>query len=706
MFAQTERPLQLTTPLGTDAIFVGGVRGREALSELFHYEIDAYWQGTGAFPFSQLMGQPVTLTMTNETWSDDGVVTTGVRNINGIVSSVAQLDFDEYLHLRIQVVPKLWTLTRNAQSRIFQQQTVPDILTTVLTGLTTEQQLTGTYKPREYCVQYRETDFAFATRLMEEEGIFYFFEHTSSDHTMVIGDSPQVHPDLDLQPSIRYEDAVGGTRDDMRIYGWSKVQDLRSGKYTNWDFHFQNPDSNYESSKTIQSSLQVGTVTHDLTVGPNSAWELYDYPGDYVLRYDGVSSSGGDQTSNLNDAFADATRTVAIRMKQETIGSVLIHGESNHQGLTPGYKFTLTNHFSDDGEFVLTSVEHEASQPLQVDRNTEPFTYQNRFTAIPVALPYVPVRTTPQPVVHGVQTAIVVGPPGDEIFPDKYGRVKVQFPWDRVGQDNASSSCWLRVATQWAGKQWGAIHIPRIGQEVIVDFLEGDPDHPIIIGSVYNNDQMPPYTLPDNKTQSGIKSRSSTGGAAANYNEFRFEDKMGSEEILLHAEKDLTTEVEQNETRTVGTGIGKPGGNRTTLIYTDETKTVHGKETITIDKDQSLEITQGNQTITLDQGNQTTELKLGNQSTTLDVGNQTTTLKVGNQSTTLNLGNQSTTASVGSISMTAMTSITLTVGGNSITIDQSGITISGIMVTISADAVLSASGDAMTQITGGIVMIN
>jgi type VI secretion system secreted protein VgrG len=677
MFAQTDRPLQLTTPLGKDAIFVSGVNGREALSELFHYELEAYWQGTGDFRFSQLLGKPVTLTMTT---------LGGSRLINGIVSGISQLEMistgvDQYLHLRIQVVPKLWTLTRNAQSRIFQQKTVPDILTTVLTGLTTQQQLTGTYKPREYCVQYRETDFAFASRLMEEEGIFYFFQHSSSDHTMVLGDSPQVHQNLDLQPSIRYEEVIGGTRDDLRIYGWRKAQNLRSGKYTNWDFHFQNPDSNYESSKTVQSSVQVGTVSHDLSAGPNAAWELYDYPGDYVLRFDGVSSGGGDQASNLQDAFDDATRTVAIRMKQEAVGSILIYGESNHEGLTPGYKFTLTNHFSDDGEYVLTGVEHEATQPLAPDRNTEPFSYQNRFTAIPVALPYTPQRTTPQPVVHGVQTAIVVGPPGDEIFPDKYGRVKVQFPWDRQGQDNANSSCWLRVATFWAGKQWGAIHIPRIGQEVIVDFLEGDPDHPIIVGSVYNNDQMPPYTLPDNKTQSGIKSRSSAGGGAANYNEFRFEDKMGSEEVLLHAEKDLTTEVEHDENRTVG-------NNRTTTIQVDETKTVHGKETITIDGNQSTEITQGNQTITLDQGNQTTELKMGNQSTTLD------------------MGNQSTNVQMGSISAQAMQSITLTVGGNSITINQTGITISGMMVTISADTILQASGDAMTQIQGGIVMIN
>ncbi|MGA2143901.1 MAG: type VI secretion system tip protein TssI/VgrG [Bryobacteraceae bacterium] len=654
MFAQTDRPLTIQTPLGKDAIFVSGVKGREAISELFHYELDAFWQGTGDFSFSGLLGQSVTLTMTT---------LGGARIVNGIVSAISQLEFDKYLHLRIQVVPKLWTLTRIAQSRIFQQKTVPDILNAVLAPLTTEMQLTGTYKPREYCVQYRETDFAFASRLMEEEGIFYFFQHSSSDHTMVVGDSPQVYQDLGLQPSIRYEEAMGGTRDDLRIYGWSKLQNLRSGKYTARDFHFETPDKNFESSKTIQPTVQVGTVAHQLSTGGASGWELYDYPGDYALRFDGVTSGGGDQTANLQDAFADADRTVAIRMKQETLPSILIQGESNHEGLTPGYKFTLTNHFSDNGEFVLTGVEHEATQPIEPDRNTEPFTYQNRFTAIPSALPFTPPRTTPQPVVHGVQTAIVVGPPGDEIFPDKYGRVKVQFPWDRQGQNNASSSCWLRVATSWAGKQWGAVHIPRIGQEVIVDFLEGDPDHPIIVGSVYNNDQMPPYTLPDNKTQSGIKSRSSQGGSASNYNEFRFEDKMGSEEILLHAEKDLTTEVEHDENRTVG-------NNRTTTIQVDETKTVHGKETITIDGNQSTEITQGNQSITLDMGNQSTNVQLG------------------------------------SISTQAMQSITLTVGGNSITIDQSGITISGMMITISADTMLQASGDAMTQIQGGVVMIN
>jgi type VI secretion system secreted protein VgrG len=679
MFAQTDRPLQIKTPLGDDAIFVSGVKGREALSELFHYELDAYYQGTGGFKFDKLLGQPVTLTMTTELWAD-GVVS--MRTVNGMVSGIAQLEFDKFLHLRIQVVPKLWTLTRTAQSRIFQQKSGPgdphggagaaDHPTAVDRHLQAARVLRAIPRDR---FRFRQPPDGRGRHFLFLPAFGRRPHHGARRQP---AGAPGPRPAA-LDPLRRGDRAARATT--CAFMAGARSQNLRSGKYTLRDSHFENPDSNYESSKTIQPNVQVGTVTHELSVGGNSAWELYDYPGDYALRFDGVSSGGGDQPSNLQDAFADADRTVAIRMKQEAVASILIQGESNHEGLTPGYKFQLTNHFSDNGEFVLTGVEHEATQPIEPDRNTEPFTYQNRFTAIPAALPYAPQRITPQPVFRCLQTAIVVGPPGDEIFPDKYGRVKVQFAWDRDGQNNASSSCWVQVATFWAGKQWGAIHIPRIGQEVIVDFLEGDPDHPIIVGSVYNNDQMPPYTLPDNKTQSGIKSRSSQGGAAANYNEFRFEDKMGSEEILLHAEKDLTTEVEHDENRTVG-------NNRTTTIQVDETKTVHGKETITIDGNQSTEITQGNQTITLDQGNQTTELKMGNQSTTLD------------------LGNQSTNVQLGSISMQAMQSITLTVGGNSITIDQSGITISGMMITISADTILQASGDAMTQIQGGIVMIN
>ncbi len=298
--------------------------------------------------------------------------------------------------------------------------------------------------------------------------------------------------------------------------------------------------------------------------------------------------------------------------------------------------------------------------------------YSNKFRAIPFSTPYRPPVTAGKAVVPGPQTAVVVGPAGEEIYTDKYGRVKVQFHWDRVGTKNENSSCWVRVSQNWAGKTWGGMHIPRIGQEVIVEFLEGDPDRPIITGRVYNADQTVPYSLPDNQTQSGLKSRSSKGGSGDNYNEIRIEDKKGSELILVHAEKDLTTEVEHDENRTVG-------HDRITSIKNNETKTV-------------------------EQGHETITIKQGNQSTTLEMGNQSTELKMGNQSTKVDLGQ---------ISTEAMQSIELKVGQSSIRIDQMGVTIKGMMIKIEGQIqvevkglMTQVNGDAMLKMQGGITMIN
>jgi type VI secretion system secreted protein VgrG len=487
---------------------------------------------------------------------------------------------------------------------------------------------------------------------MEEEGIFYFFQHTDSKNTLVLGDSPQVFQDITVAPQVIYDKFSGTGLVDDRVSDWEKVQDLRSGKSTLWDYEFEMPDKHCEATAQVQDTVQAGTITHKLQLAGNSGWELYDYPGGYTKRYDGIDKSGGDQSAELQNIFTDNQRTVKIRMGQETARGLTIHGRSLHPGFTAGYNFQLQSHFSDDGEFTLVAVEHDARQPLGDEVE---FHYSNTFRAIPVALPFLPARTTPEPFVHGPQTAVVVGTPGEEIFTDKYGRVKVQFNWDRLGTDDANSSCWLRVATHWAGKQWGAIHIPRVGQEVIVAFLEGDPDQPIIVGSVYNADNMPPWTLPDNKTRSGIETRSSKGGSASTYNQIRFEDKMGSEEVNVQAQKDMNTLIKNNETRVV-----------------------KGTQTLTVTGDQSTEITQGNQSNLVDMGNQTNELKMGNQTTTLDMGNITTK------------------CSLGSITMQAMQSITLQVGPNSIVIDVTGVTINGIMVSVQASAVCQIQGTLTT----------
>jgi type VI secretion system secreted protein VgrG len=681
-FEQTDRPLTLTTPLGANALILVGLRGWEAISQLFHFELKTVWvDNSKLLPFDQLLGKKVTM----EISSPDNK-----RYFNGIVSTVTQHERDEdFTYYSLEVVPELWLLGRKLCSRTFQHITVPDILKKLFSGLDVDYQINGTFEQREYCVQYRETDLAFASRLMEEEGIYYFFKHTSSGHQMVLANTPQSHPALPYLPTAVWESSAHASKEEDRVFDWSKGQEIRSGKFTAWDHKFEMPTKHLEADKVIMDTVVVGTVNHKLKVANNDSLELYDYPGGYASRFDGINKSGGDQAGNLQHIFTDNKRTVEIRMQAEALPSLRIQGRGTHAGFTAGHTFDLTHHYSDNGKYVVTSVRHDAEQPVTAADAEEEFKYTNGFTCIPSTLPFRPARVTPVPSVRGVQTATVVGPSGEEIFPDKYGRVKVQFHWDREGQDDVNSSCWVRVATFWAGTQWGAVHIPRIGQEVIVDFLEGDVNQPIIVGSVYNADMMPPWTLPDNKTISGVKSRSSPQGGADNFNMLSFEDKKGSELVSVQAEKDLTTLVKNDESREVR-------NDRTTLIKHDETQTVTNNETITVE-----------------QGNQTIEVKQGNQSTTLGQGNQSTEIKMGNQSLAIKMGNQTNKLDLGKIETEAMQSIELKVGQSSIKIDQMGVTIKGMMIKVEAQiqcevkAVMTqVSGDAMLMEKGGIVMIN
>jgi type VI secretion system secreted protein VgrG len=574
--------MRVTTPLGPDALLLTGFSGQEGISQLFHFTLDLIAENKTDVPFEKLLGQKVVMEL--------ALPNKKPRFFNGIASRISQAERDEtFTTYRMEVVPQLWLLTRITQSRIFQHISVLDILKKVLAGLDVSIELKGTYHPRDFCAQYRESDFNFASRLMEEEGIFYFFKHTANGHTLVLVDSP-VAPEVPEVPTAIFEKSVGGTRVEDRVHSWTKIQELRSGKTTLWDHCFELPHKHLEADKTIVDAVQVGTVTHKFKVANNEALELYDYPGEYAGRFDGINAGGGEQSGDIQKIFEDNKRTVELRMQEEACHSVLIHGASKCRQLTSGHKFNLDRHFNANGCYLLTRVEHSAAMNdfRSGDFNVE---YNNTFTCIPFAVPFRPARVTRRPTVQGAQTAVVVGPPGEEIFTDKYGRVKVQFHWDRKGQNNADSSCWLRVSTLWAGKNWGVIHIPRIGQEVLVDFLEGNPNDPVIVGSVYNAEMMPPYNLPANKTQSGIKSRSSLGGSPANFNEIRFEDKKGSEQIFIHAEKNQDIEVENDETHSVG-------HDRTKTIGHDETSHIKRNRTETVDKDETITIN-GNRTETV-----------------------------------------------------------------------------------------------------------
>ena len=578
---QDKRPLKVNTPLGKDAIFITSFSAREGISQLFQYYLELIAPNDTDVSFDQLLGQKVTVELA--TLQDKS------RFFNGIVSRFSQGQRDQqFTTYRAEVVPQFWLLTRKWESRIFQHISVPDILKKVLEGIATAFEIVGNFEKRDFCVQYRETDFNFASRLMEEEGIFYYFRHTSDEHKMVLTNNSAGLSDVPDQSTVVFDEIFGGRRPDLRIFSWSKVQEMRAGKYTLFDHCFEQPQSHLEASKTIQDSVQVGTVTHKLKVGGNDKLEIYDYPGEYAQRFDGIDKSGGEQPAEVQKIFQDNQRTVGIRMQQEAVPSIEITGSSNCSQFMSGFTFTLDRHFNANGKYVLTTVMHTARMSNFASGGVGDFQYSNSFTCIPAALPYRPARGTFRPVVQGTQTAVVVGPAGEEIFTDKYGRVKVQFHWDRDGKNDADSSCWVRVGQNWAGKRWGASFWPRIGQEVIVDFLEGDPDQPIIIGSVYNVDQMPPYLgngldpkhKNDNKV-SGIKSNTTPGGQG--YNEIRFDDNKGKEEVFLHAERNL-------EMTTKNDSLARTLGNRHQIIGNEKDGSKSGDQREMVYKDKHIKI--------------------------------------------------------------------------------------------------------------------
>jgi len=545
-YLQQDRQIRVSTPLGKDVLVLRAFSGTEEISRPFRFQVEMLAENATKVPFESILGEKVTVHLLKADQSSE-------THFNGVCARFAQAGRDKFFtSYRADLVPEFQLLARKAQSRIFQRKSVPDILKEVMKGVTVDWQLQGTYEKRDYCVQYRESDFNFASRLMEEEGIFYFFRHGDGRHTMVVSDASTDFPTLPSEPEITWEDVEGGVRDDYRIWAWEKVQEARSVKSLLWDHSFELPHKHLEAEEPILDSVPAGRDTHKLKVKGSDAWEVYDWPGEYAQRFDGVNRSGGEQPEELQKIFRDNVRTVGLRMDEEAALAVAARGASNVRHLVAGYKFKLKRHFAADGEYVLATVTHRASFGADYRSGMEGLmTYQNAFTCFPSALPFRPKRRTAKPVVQGSQTAVVVGPKGEEIFTDKYGRVKVQFHWDRDGKNDEDSSCWIRVGQLAAGRRWGASFWPRVGQEVIVDFLEGDPDQPIVVGTVYNADQMPPYLgqgpdpkhKNDNKV-SGVKSNTTKGGKG--FNELRFDDTKDAQQVFVHAEKDADVRVKND----------------------------------------------------------------------------------------------------------------------------------------------------------------
>jgi len=550
-YVQQNRKIRVTTPIGEDVLLLKSFEGTDELSRPFRYRLEMIAENKAKVPFDGVLGKKVTVHLQLPDESSE-------HHLNGVCTRFSQAGRDDTFTLyRAELVPEFQLLSRRARSRIFQRMSVPEILKEVMKGVTADWKLQGTYEKRDYCVQYRETDFNFASRLMEEEGIFYFFRQEDGAHTMVVADASSEFPELPGESELIYEELEGGTRDENRIWAWERAQEARSVRCVLWDHCFELPHKHLEAEEPILASVSAGREAHPLAVEGSDEWELYDWPGEYAQRFDGINRSGGEQQDELQKIFHDNARTAGLRMDEEAALAVEIRGSSNVKHLAAGHTLTLKRHFSGDGAYVLASVTHRATFGADYrSGKDEELAYANEFTCFPSALPFRPRRRTPKPVVPGSQTAVVVGPKGEELFTDRYGRVKVQFHWDRDGKHDEDASCWVRVAQLAAGRRWGSSFWPRIGQEVIVDFLEGDPDRPIIVGTVYNADQMPPYLGqgPDGKHRndnrvSGIKTSTTTGGNG--FNELRFDDAKGAEQVFVHAERDLDVRVKNDSRESV-----------------------------------------------------------------------------------------------------------------------------------------------------------
>lgn len=517
---QTHREIKLTSVLGADVLLLRRMRASEGLSQLSEYEIDLYSERAD-LDIDQLLATLMTVAVE--------LPESGLRHFSGFVTRFAltgrQGRFSTY---QATLRPWLWFLTRAADCRIFQEQSVPQIVKAVFAPYAIADVdtsgLSAGYQPLPYCVQYRETDFNFVSRLLEQEGIYYFFKSTAGRHTMVLADSYGAHlpaPGYERLLFMPAEDHA--MRESEVVYDWRVSGEVEAGAYALQDFDFEKP----AASLLVKSALssKYGQSSH----------ELFDYPGKYTER------AAGERYARHR---IDALHTSYQR----------VHAETRARGLFPGALFTLTEHPRSDQnrQYLITGAEYTLSSDTYeptVPHDPEPV-LSCVLAAIPKQQEFRPPGVARKPLVRGPQTAMVVGKAGEEIWTDKYGRVKLHFHWDRAGREDETSSCWVRVAQGWAGKRWGSLFLPRIGQEVVVSFLEGDPDRPLVTGSVYNADTMPPYPLPEQATRSTLKSNSSRGGGG--YNELRFEDKKGGEQVYIHAERNLDQRIRQDALEWIG----------------------------------------------------------------------------------------------------------------------------------------------------------
>ena len=659
---QENRILAISTALGDDDLAVRSISVKEQAGRLFQIEAELSSED-GTVNFDNVLGNNVTIRLQ--------VANKATRYFNGFISRFVQLaNQGAHAHYHATIVPWLWFLTRTADCRIFQKKTVPDIIEAVFKaqGFNDYQlKLSASYETRENVVQYRETDFNFVSRLMEQAGIHYFFEHENGKHTLILADSPSAHKPFPGYEEITFHELDKGAVQREVVTDWTIEKEVQPVAYAVNDFNFETPKTSLLSNSNI--TRQHGAAQ----------FEIYDYPGEYAAHGDG-------------DTLA-RVRIEELQSQFETL-----RGQATARGLAAGYTFTLKSHPRKDQnrEYLVTAVSlHvDAGEYASGDKSGEFFSCN--FTVTATAQIFRPARLTPKPIVQGPQTAIVVGPSGEEIYTDKYGRVKVLFHWDRYSKADENSSCWIRVSQEWAGKKYGAIYLPRIGQEVIVEFLEGDPDRPIITGRVYNAETMPPYDLPAQQTKSTLKSNSSKGGSG--FNEIRFEDKKGSEQIFIHGEKNQDIRIKNDCFEWIG-------NDRHLVVIKDQTEHIENNRNEVVDADHKEKIGKDRHLQVIGK-----EAKSVGGSLSLTVtGDVIEVFKANHSEQTTN----DYYLKADNIVIEGMTSITLKVGQSSIAMDASGINIAAAQIQVQGQASVqvdspqtTVKGDAMLTLKGGMTMIN
>jgi type VI secretion system secreted protein VgrG len=676
---QALRQIAINTPLGADVLLVRRCSIREEISRLFRIELNLSSKKSD-INFDDIIGKNVTLRLELDNQT---------RYFNGFVSRFVQTKAERsYSAYQATVVPWLWFLTRTSDCRIFQESmneppdemTVPGIIKKVFKdfgfeNFVSDDGLSESYRKWEFCVQYRETAFNFVSRLMEQEGIGYYFKHEDGKHTLMLTDSINGHTPYENYETVPYHPHQQGAQDKEAVTDWVVEKELQPGVFAHNDYDFENPRQAKQKALVTQSAI---SRAHDM-----AEFQIYDYPGEFVEHDEGESLA--------------KLRIQELQVRHETL-----EGEASALGLCAGYIFNLEDHPRGDQnrEYLITSTAYEidAGDFETSKGESGKQNWSCDFTAIPSDQPFRPARTTPKPLIQGVQTALVVGPSGDEIHTDDKARVKVQFHWDRYGNYDENSSCWIRVSHADAGKGWGSMITPRIDQEVIVEFLEGDPDRPIITGRVYNGDQTPPYA-DGQGVVSGMKSQTHQGSG---FNEMSMDDTAGKEKITIHGQYDMNTTVEHDQADT---------------IHNDRTITIDGKHTETIKKDTTIKVTEGNLDHDVAAGTAKFHVK-GAVSETFD----------DKQETTVN-GDIIITSKTTKIHVTASTEIKLEVGaskllmksdgsielsGNNVAIKGSQtVQIKGASITSQADAdnntkgaIVLSEGSTSNTVKGGMVMLN